>query len=131
MKGWRWIGIIASVIWFFGFGALFWNQYVDDAVAPFAQDLKICSAIERYSDEFWQTNARDSEELSEKLQVNQDQYENCVSKAKLHWESERPSDGVLATVVFLIDLVTIALGWLIVWGCVALGRWAHRGFAAN
>ena len=92
MKGWRWIGIITSVIWFFGFGVLFWNEYVEEAVAPYAQDLKICSAIEQYSDEFWQANARDSEELSEKLQVNQDQYEKCASKAKLQWESERPSD---------------------------------------
>jgi hypothetical protein len=130
MKGWRRIGIIASVIWFFGFGVLLWNQFVEGAVAPYAQDLKICSAIEQYSDEFWQANARDSEELSEKLQVNQDEYEKCASKAKLQWESERPSDSVLAIAVLVIDSVTIALGWLIVWGSVALGRWVYRGFAA-
>jgi len=130
MKGWRWIGIVASVIWFFAFGVLFWNEYVEEAVAPYAQDLKICSAIEQYSDEFWQANARDSVELSEKLQVNQDQYERCASKAKLQWESERPADSVLAVAVLVIDLVTIALGWLIVWSCVALTRWVYRGFAA-
>ena len=100
-------------------------------MAPYAQDLTICSAIEQYSDEFWQANARDSEELSEKLQVNQDEYEKCASKAKRQWESERSSDSVLATAVLVIDLVTIALGWLIAWGCVAFGRWVHRGFAAN
>jgi len=33
--------------------------------------------------------------------------------------------------VLVIALVTIALGWLIAWGCVAFGRWVHRGFAAN
>ena len=131
MKGWRRIGIIASVIWFFGFGVLLWNQFVEGAVAPYAQDLKICSAIEQYSDEFWQANARDSEELSEKLQVNQDEYEKCASKAKLQWESERSLDSMLATAVLVIDLVTIALGWLIARGCVAFGRWVHRGFAAN
>jgi hypothetical protein len=131
MSGWRLIGIIASVIWFFGFGVLLWNQFVEDAVAPYAQDLKICSAIEQYSDEFWQANARDLEELSEKLQADQDQYEKCASKAKLQWESERPADGVLAIVVIVIDLMTIALGWLVVLGCVALGRWVRRGFAAN
>jgi hypothetical protein len=131
MKRWRWIGIIASVIWFFGFGVLLWNQYVEDAVAPYGQDLKICSAIEEYSDQFWHENARDEEELSEKLQANQDEYEKCTSKAKLRWESERPSDSVAIVAVLVIDLVTIALGWLIVWGCVALGRWVHRWFAAN
>jgi hypothetical protein len=37
---------------------------------------------------------------------------------------------VRAAVVVGFDLLTIALGWLIVWGCVALVRWVHRGFAA-
>jgi hypothetical protein len=131
MKGWRRIGIIVSVIWFLGFGVLLWNQFVEDTVAPYALDLKICSAIEQHRDEFWQAKARNSEELSEKLQANQDEYEKCASKAKLQWESERPSDSVLAIAVLMIDLVTIALGWLIVWGSVALGRWVYRGFAAN
>ena len=49
MRGWRRIGIIASIIWFFGFGVLLWNQFVEDAVAPYVRDLKICSAIEQYS----------------------------------------------------------------------------------
>jgi hypothetical protein len=122
MKGWRRIGIIVSVIWFLGFGVLLWNQFVEDTVAPYALDLKICSAIEQHRDEFWQAKARNSEELSEKLQANQDEYEKCASKAKLQWESERPSDSVLAIAVLVIDSVTIALGWLIVWGSVALGR---------
>src|SRR6516225_6595423 len=104
MKGWRWIGIAASVIWFFGFGVLFWNEYVEEAVAPYAQDLKICSAIEEYSDQFWQENARDKEELSEKLQANQDEYEKCASKSKLRWESERPSDSIAIVAVLVIGL---------------------------
>ena len=110
MSGWLLIGIIVSVIWFFGFGVFLWNQFIEDAVAPYAQDLKICSAIEQYSDEFWQANARNLEQLSEKLKANQDEYEKCASKAKLQWESERPSDSMLAIAVLVIDLVTIALG---------------------
>ena len=51
-----------SVIWFFGFRVFFWNRFVEDAVAPYAQDLQICSAIEQYSDDFWQANARNSED---------------------------------------------------------------------
>ena len=115
----------------FGFGVLLWNQVVEDAVAPYAQDLKICSAIEEYSDQFWQENARDKEELSEKLQANQDEYEKCASKSKLRWERERPSDSMAIVAVLVIDLVTIALGWLIACGSVALGRWVHRWFVAN
>ena len=91
MRGWLRIGIIVSVIWFFGFGVFLWNKFVEDAVATYAQDLQICWASEQYSDDFWQANARNSEDLSEKLQANQDQHEKCASKAKLQWESERPS----------------------------------------
>ena len=99
MTSWRPIGIIASVISFFGFGVFLWNQSFEDAVAPYARDLKICSALEQDSDKFWRENARDSEELSEKLQVNQDQYEKCALKAKLQWESERPSDAAATAAV--------------------------------
>ena len=56
-RGWRRIGIIVSVIRFFGFSVFLWNKFVEDAVAPYAQDLQICSAIEHYSDDFWQANA--------------------------------------------------------------------------
>jgi hypothetical protein len=128
MTGWWLVRITASVISFFGFGVYLSNQSVEDAVAPYAQDLRICSALEQYSDKFWQENARDPEELSEKLQVNQDQYEKCPLKAKLQWESERLLDSVRAIVALVIDLGTIALGWLIVWGCVVLGRWLRRRF---
>jgi hypothetical protein len=57
--GWRLIGIIASVILFFGFGVFLWNRSVEDAVAPYARDLRICSALEQYSDKFLQENARE------------------------------------------------------------------------
>ena len=36
MRGWRRIGIIVSVIWFFGFSVFLWNKFVEDAVAPYA-----------------------------------------------------------------------------------------------
>ena len=52
MRGWRRISIIVSVIWFFGFSIFLWNKFVEDAVAPYARDLQICSAIEQYSDDF-------------------------------------------------------------------------------
>jgi hypothetical protein len=38
--------------------------------------------------------------------------------------------ATLLPVVIGVDLVTIILGWLIVWGCVAVGRWVYRGFAS-
>jgi hypothetical protein len=128
-RGWRRIGIILSVIWFLGFGVLLWHQFVEDAVAPYTLALKTCSAIEESSNEFWRQNARDADELGEKLSDNLRKWEKCLSDAKLQWEStERPSNGMQLAAVLGVDLITIALGWLIVWGCVAVVRWVHRGF---
>jgi hypothetical protein len=33
--------------------------------------------------------------------------------------------------ISVVDLLTVGLGRLIAWGCIALGRWVHRGFAAE
>ena len=119
MRGWRRIGIIVSVIWFFGFGVFLWNKFVEDAVAPYAQDLQICSAIEQYSDDFWQANARNSEELSESCKPvktstrSAHQKRNCNGKV-----SDRQTACSVA--VLVIDLVTIASGWLIVGAALLL-----------
>jgi hypothetical protein len=51
----------------------------------------------------------------------------CGSQSVLATRRERPK----VHFVLGADLVTIALGWLIAWGCIALGRWVHRGFAAQ
>jgi hypothetical protein len=58
-------------------------------------------------------------------------WKKCESDAKLQWESSRQSDGLQLAVVIGADLVTIALGWLIVWGCVAVVRWVRLGFVAQ
>jgi hypothetical protein len=56
----------------------------------------------------------------------------CMSKARLDYESTNPpSNSTRLLTVIAIDLVLIGLVWLIAWDCIAVGRWVHRGFAAN
>jgi hypothetical protein len=58
--------------------------------------------------------------------------DTCISLALIEYETQHPRDQKMAFAeILVIDLATIALGWLIAWGCIALGRWVHRGFAAE
>ena len=69
---------------------------------------------------------------SEVIEESNVWYERCISKAYREYESTNPpSQTKRLLIVLAMDLVLIGLGWLIAWGCVAVGRWAHRRFAAQ
>jgi hypothetical protein len=104
VKGWRRIGIILSVIWFLGFGVFLLLQPPENARA--------------YANAYCAVKQPGVTR------------EDCFSLAVIDYESQHPPNrtGIL-TGVFAIDLLTVALGWLIAWGCIALGRWVHRGFS--
>jgi hypothetical protein len=55
-------------------------------------------------------------------------YQECQDRATVDFKNQ--PRGEWAEIVLGVDLATIALGWLIVWGCVAVVRWVHRGFVA-
>jgi hypothetical protein len=47
----------------------------------------------------------------------------------LVWSTEAPTTHML--MVIAIDLILIGLGWLVIWGCIAVVRWVSPGFAAQ
>jgi hypothetical protein len=101
MRGWRRIGIVLSVIWFLGLGVFLWVETV--------QKLDADNCFHLY----------------EKDTVK------CIANATLlRWSSNHPINNLTTGLAILgIDLATIGLGWLIVWGCVSVVRWIRRGFA--
>jgi hypothetical protein len=106
MRGWRRIGIILSVIWFLGF-AIFLLLQPSDSARAYAN---VYCAIKQPG-------------------VTR---EDCFGLAIFDYESRHPRerDPVMTLIgISVVDLLTVALGWLIAWGCIALGRWVHRGFA--
>jgi hypothetical protein len=129
MKGWRRIGIILSVIWFLGFGVFLWRLLVDELVATYSYSLQNCRLLEDSANNGLQYFPY---EKREKRQAEISALDSkCRSDAKLEFDrtlKQRGGDGWLAAFTVIYDLISIALGWLIVWGCVALGRWVHRGF---
>jgi hypothetical protein len=102
MRGWRRIGIIVSVIWVFVGG--FWGNNIgihEGDTAKVYYDLCL-----RRDNSDW-AKCRADFETSYKRDI---QY---------HWHYAA-----------FLAFVPIPIAWLIVWGCIALGRWVHRGFAA-
>jgi hypothetical protein len=49
--------------------------------------------------------------------------EDCFSLPIFEHENRHPGDPVTPLIgVLVVDLLTVVLGWLIAWGCIALGR---------
>jgi hypothetical protein len=130
MSGWRRIGIVLSVFWFLGFGIFLWHQLVEDAVRPYTAALQRCSLIEDNEMNGLQY-ITDPDKRDKRLYAILDNEHRCKEDAALQWKSTQPSDGLLAVVMLATNLVTIALGWLIVWGCVAVVRWIRRGLVSH
>jgi hypothetical protein len=127
-RGWRRIGIVLSVIWFLGFGVFLWETSLNDLVRPYAYQLKQCgylidsSALPDYL----------TPEMQDKLNKgNWDRYHECEDRAKIRFEEQLRNnpDSLRLVGVLGVDLITIGLGWMFVWGCVAVVRWIRRGFA--
>jgi hypothetical protein len=132
MRGWRRIGIILSVIWFLGFSVYLWNAAVAEADRLRSLRADYCfSARERSSDRLQHISDPDRRKKEEVAIVST--YDKCIDDVMEQWSRNHPAYNLSlsAAVILGINLATIGLGWLIVWGCVALGRWVHRGFAAD
>jgi hypothetical protein len=62
------------------------------------------------------------------VKVQRAKEEACIERAVQQYTKKR-QDGSLKMVLG-IDLASIVPGWLIVWGCVLVIHWIHRGFVA-
>jgi hypothetical protein len=119
MRGWRRLGVVLSVLWFIGFG--WWLRQADyDNAMKFA-GYDMCSyAYER-------KRAREFSDLEQALredaQVNRE-FHDCLHRAG--------EDFVrLITpwwVIIVMDVLSIALMWLLAWIIVRVGRWVAVGF---
>ena len=74
---------------------------------------------------------RSVEERNTKQAANFAKYEKCQADTQINWERTRPADRLLAAMVLGIDLVTIGIGWLLVWLVVLIVRWIRHGFAST
>lgn len=129
-RGWRRIGIVLSVIWFLSFGLFLWSTFVNDVVRPVGEARNVCGLILDGDNDNLQY-LRSVEERNTKQAANFAKYEKCQADAQINWERTRPADRLLAAMVLGIDLVTIGIGWLLVWLVVLIVRWIWHGFAST
>jgi hypothetical protein len=130
MKGWRRIGIFLSVLAFFPLGIFIWMQ---PSVSESLYDMRLnnCVTVRHYDLE-WMDQVHDMDKWHKLDEESNVRHERCMSKALLDYErTNPPSETTRLLIVIAMDLVLIGLVWLIAWGCIAVGRWVHRGFAAN
>jgi hypothetical protein len=132
MGGWKRIGIILSVVWFFGFGFFLLDRTLTHPSAgaeAYAQTYCLGQkTIETYKSDDWRQQ--------DSVRARWDKFmPECVSSKARDYDIQNPSpDRTLeraAITALVADVVTIGLGWLIVWGCVAVVRWIRRGFVST
>jgi hypothetical protein len=103
MRGWKRIGIVLSVVWVFVGG--FWGRNIGIHEGDFATALyDIC------------------------LRMDNSDWTKCGADFKNYYERDIQNPWLYAAI---LAFVPIPIAWLIVWGCVAVGRWIHRGFAKS
>jgi hypothetical protein len=117
MRGWRRLGIVLSVIWFVGFFGWMWSHAADEATLVYRMSSSTC--YHRYGS-------------STSQELDMAKYDVCAAEAsaKLRTDYNAVRNFSSAGIVIAVDLALILLGWLIVWGIVAVVRWVARGFAS-
>jgi hypothetical protein len=119
LGGWTRVGIILSVIWFFGFAGYWWNYGHRDAGKHLELEGRTCKFLLDVANE--RSNADTS--------ANWGHYHDCTNRAIATWQTAVVSTNQAIPGLLIVSLITVGLWWLVIWGLVALIRWVHRGFA--
>ena len=128
MSGWRRTGVFLSVIWFLGFGLFLWHKIRDQIPEPCAQQLQLCGVLL----DSWNQILKYVRPTDEYIvqAANIEKYRKCLDDARVRFErelSKLPAPRTQAAMVLGVDSLIICVGWLIVWGFVAVARWIRRG----
>jgi hypothetical protein len=120
LGGWTRVGIILSVIWFFGFAGYWWNYGHRDADKYLELQGRTCKLF------LDQANKLPGADTS----ASWARYQNCTSRAIATWQTAVRYNNKAIPGLLILSLITVGLSWLVIWGLVALTRWVRRGFAS-
>jgi len=131
IKGWGRIGIVLSVIWFLGFGVFLFAHPTLEAELH-GRRLQNCYLI--YGGSIEEEDARkyasDADDMIRHWMPDiEARRKECETKASLWYDNNKQSNYARLAEIVALNLLSIALAWLVAWGCIAVGRWVHRGFA--
>ena len=128
-RGWRRIGIVLSAIWFIAFGAYVWSLEFGRQKDLYRSQLEICNRILRADNGGLEYIIKPDEREKRRL-ANWKTHQECQNKALAFFSAgfdELRQKGIL--IVLAVDVATILVGWLVVWGLVSTVRRIGRGFA--
>ena len=128
-RGWRRIGIVLSVIWFITFGPYLWSLEFGRQNDFYRSKLEMCDRILRVDTDAVEYIYKPDEREKRRL-ANWKKHEDCRDKASAFFSAgfdELRQKGIL--IVLAVDVATILVGWLVVWGLVFTVRRIGRGFA--
>jgi len=109
LSGWGWIGIIASVIWFFLFGGYLFVTWSLELQESSQRALDMCY------------RALTFELQSDELRGGQSGLKNCIAEAD---RSKIGAENLLS--LLLLNIGTIFFGWIAVMSAISVTRWIKK-----
>jgi hypothetical protein len=118
MRGWRRLGVVLSVVWFFGFG--YWLRQADFDYARKVAGYEQCSAaydMERDAPYF-------GDRIDDHVHQVIERYNDCNKRAGAFFVNmATPWWGIL-----VMDALSVGALWALAWIVFAVGHWVTAGF---
>jgi hypothetical protein len=126
LRVWRRLGAVLSVLWFIGFAGWIWtstNEHVGDF---YGNQLRACYRIMEYAIDDAVARRKSIYDPADDSKARAD-FDACDKEALrvFHIMHEETRAGFW--LVILLDLASIALGWLVACVIVLTGRWVMAG----
>jgi hypothetical protein len=128
LKGWQRIGIVMSVVWFFGFAGFVWIRDTRERGTFYGWQLKMCDTILSTNNESLQFLTK-REDRGERADENAEEYLNCRAAAERLFLGEMSTRYSGIPILLAVDCGIIVICWLVSWLVVKIRRWTRRGFA--
>ena len=128
LNGWQRIGIVLSVIWFFGFAGVVWIWDILDKGEFYGWQLRMCDVLLDEKTESLQFLAT-QKERDERADENAAEDLSCRKGAERLSISVSNARYSGIPILLAVDFGIIALCWFVAWFVVAITRWIRRGFA--
>jgi hypothetical protein len=129
-RGWRRIGIVASVIWFIAFGAYLWRDGNQRHADSYTSSREMCSLeLDTLNKSLGPRLGNPNlKEYDRKFAENLANFEKCNAYTDKVFLSQADEFFKNIPILLGVDLATIAIGWALVWFVVVVVRWVRRGF---
>ena len=133
LNGWQRIGVVLSIIWFVGFAWYVWSSDRQHKTDFYVGRLSVCSDINDMANESL-SYIQDQQKRDEREAANGAKYEQCKKDAEEFYEEEVGGNAGWGQwafgmgILIAVDLLIIAIAWLLAWLTIRVVRWVGRGF---